>query len=132
MPAARYLFAMPDTYIPLETFYRRLSTDFCLGAFRTDSPERFGVIHNGRIVDKPTQLSGTKQWAWGALSWSRKVATMWLAERDQMQTHTDAFNKAIDKFGAQGFKLDYFYDLASWPDYLALVTEVLPIYGSQT
>jgi hypothetical protein len=125
-----YLFAMPDTYIPIDTFYRKMTSDFMLGVFRTDRPERFGVVNaDGRIEDKPQHLAGTNQLAWGALAWSSKVADFWRRNSTAFETHTQAFNMAIEKFGCQAWRMDYYYDMASWADYVELVTNVLPVHG---
>ena len=124
------LYAMPDTYVPLDAFYRKMTSDFMLGVFRTDKAERFGVINAlGTIDDKPERLAGTKQWAWGVLAWSRRVVDFWKAQDYQIESHTDAFNQAIQKFGCESFKLDYYYDISNWSDYEELITNVLPLHG---
>src|SRR3990167_11355542 len=51
-----YLFAMPDTLLPEETFYRKLEGDFMLGLFKTSEPERFGVWTGTGIHDTDLSL----------------------------------------------------------------------------
>lgn len=126
IPASWYLFAMPDTLLPEETFYRKLDGDFMLGLFKTDKPERFGVWGGTGINDKDLSLKGTTQWAWGAAVWSRRVVDFWMSLGETAPNHTVAFNLAMTRFGCGTFELPFYYDVASWPDYQRLVADVLP------
>ena len=65
----------------------------------------------------------------GVLAWSRRVVDFWKAQDYQIESHTDAFNQAIQKFGCESFKLDYYYDISNWSDYEELITNVLPLHG---
>ena len=46
-----YYFAMPDTYTPLEAF-KHFEGEFTLGVHYTTMPERYGMIRQGRVVNK--------------------------------------------------------------------------------
>jgi len=133
IPASWYLFAMPDTLLPEETFYRKLEGDFMLGLFKTAEPERFGVVSIGElnmptgINDKDLSLKGTTQWAWGVAAWSRRVVDFWMSLGEAARNHTVAFNLAMTRFGCSTFELPFYYDMASWSDYQRLVADVLPI-----
>ncbi len=132
-PAERYLFAMPDTIIEDDAFSTYPSTDFSMGLFETDTPERFGVLHERRIVNKypgshfyPTP--GPYQ-AWGVLSWSQKCAVYWqeLAERYSLGTgiggdelsYTTAINWAIERFGLSHWQMGSYRDMADISEYQA-------------
>jgi hypothetical protein len=127
IPASWYLFAMPDTLLPEETFYRKLEGDFMLGLFKTAEPERFGVWAGTGINDKDLSLKGTTQWAWGVAAWSRRVVDFWMSLGETARNHTVAFNLAMARFGCGTFELPFYYDMASWSDYQRLVADVLPI-----
>ena len=128
IPASWYLFAMPDTFLPEDAFYRKLEGDFVLGLFKTDKPERFGVWGGISIRDKDESFKGTTQWAWGVAAWSRRVVDFWRARADRIRDHTQAFTLAQGHFGWHTFELPYYYDIASWREYEALVKDVLPLH----
>jgi len=114
----RNLFAMPDTVFPTDVFGRFLETDFMLGTHTTNMPERFGVIFNGKVVDKQKLGSGEFD-AWGVLEWSRTCVEYW--QDQQPKDYTHAINLAIGKFGLHTFPMEYYYDLASFEDYHKLI-----------
>jgi len=128
IPASWYLFAMPDTFLPEDAFYRKLDDDFVLGIFKTDRPEKFGVCIGTGINDKDESLKGTTQWAWGVAAWSHRIRDFWLARAGTIQNHTEAFNLAMTRFGWRSFHLAYYHDVASWLDYETLVKDVLPLH----
>lgn len=114
--------AFPDCYIPINTFnwlaYRENKLDFYLGLFDTNRPHRFGVLYNGKVLNKRMDLPlHTTYNAWGTLIWSKKVAEEWLKNKF-LQTYTDAINFAIDNFKWGTFNINYYYDMASWKDYV--------------
>lgn len=111
----RILFAMPDTYFPLDAFVDTPESDLVFGLHQTNSPERFGVLHNGEITNKSSDLTGRFN-AWGTLEWSPAVSAFW-AEQD-LDDYTEALNLAIKKFGYGTTNLAYYYDMASWEHYL--------------
>jgi len=126
IPAPWYLFAMPDTFLPEDAFYRKFEGDFMLGLFETDKPERFGAWNSTGIIDKDESLRGSWEVAWGVAAWSQGVVNYWRSLGETIQDHTQAFNLAIARFGCTTFGLDFYYDMASWPDYENLVANVLP------
>ena len=113
IPADEYLFMMPDTYIPLRPFPASLDTDFAMGLFRTDEPERFGTLRGGQVVNK--QPGESPCLAWGALAWNRSVAKHWKAK--SFDNYTDAINDAIRVFGFSEWSLEYYRDIASMSYY---------------
>ena len=113
-PADWYLFAMPDTVTPEDTFTNfPLIFDVTCGTFWTDKPERFGILHDNKIIDKPNH---------GGLAWGT-----WVISRDAMLTlarhckisreHTVALNAMITKHGYENKPLDFYYDVATLDDY---------------
>lgn len=110
--ADEYIFGMPDTIYPEATFQRELASDFMMGTFWTDKPERFGMIREGMVVNKKEGEAGH---AWGVMMWSRKVADLW--RKNQPDTYTQAINQAIGEYGLATFPLKFYYDIASFDDY---------------
>jgi len=121
-----YLFAMPDTYYPMDVFdhSEMHRTDFNIGWFETMVPCRFGVLMDGEILEKPKLGTGIYR-AWGTLCWTNKVVDLWLNNLDKINEHTDAFNLAIKEFGYQDYKMAYYHDMATWEDYSAFIAETL-------
>jgi len=123
------LFAMPDTYFPILTFDRSFVihkngklVDFHIGTLETKNPERFGVIIDGKIVNKSKDLPrGRIYSAWGTLVWTRKVAEFWL--ENSPQSYTDAINSAMDKFNWKSYRMEYYYDMAEWKDYRRFIED---------
>jgi hypothetical protein len=111
-----YLFTMPDTLMPADSFKGCAGSDFEMGMHLTDKPERYGVLRDGRIVNKQAGDAGM---AWGVLSWSRSVAEYWLSHT--IDNYTDAINMAISKFGVKTWSLDWYYDNASMFDYVEYI-----------
>jgi choline kinase len=122
------LFAMPDTLFDPQCFRTLLARaappPFSLGTFDTQRPERFGVLHGGRVVNKSTDLPAAQYSAWGTLVWSREVVDAWLA--DDPRDYTLAINRAIERFGHGTFPLNYYYDFAAWADYKRWLGEWQP------
>ena len=112
-PADEYCFMMPDTYVSARPFPVSLGGEFGLGVFRTEEPERFGVLRDGHIVNKqPSQESGL---AWGVLAWSKLVAAHWRS--NAYADYTEAINDAIGTFGYSLWELDYYFDIGSMEHY---------------
>ena len=111
--ADEYYFVMPDTVFPIDGVFQ-LRHDFMMGIFATDTPERFGCIVDGRVINKSREVRKPAT-AWGVLSWSSAVKYYWYTAF--VETYTDAINKAMMKFGYDEYELDYYYDLASFGDY---------------
>ena len=115
-----YYFAMPDTYYPKNAICDLRGGDFNIGYFETQKPERFGVLLDGQIHDKEHMEKGVYR-AWGLLSWSQRVVNFWRKYEGEIETHTQAFNMAMEKFGYTQHPMDYYFDLASWKDYKELM-----------
>jgi len=121
-----YLFAMPDTYYPKDIFTnpKMRERNFGLGVFDTYTPDRFGVLINGKIRDKE-YLSGALPFeAWGTLNWSSAVVNYWISHLDEINSFTDALNLAIKKFSYHTCRMDYYFDMADWRKYADFVREV--------
>jgi len=119
-PADDFLFAMPDTVFPVDTFQQAGKGGFGIGIFETTTPERFGVLEGGRVVNKQPLGPGLYD-AWGVLRWDRRVVDYW--QRVTPADYTDALNLAIGRFRLHTWRLDYYYDMATWADYEAFVRE---------
>lgn len=113
-PATRFLFAMPDTYYPVDAFEAAGRGPFALGLHDTRRPERFGVLVGGQVANKQAMEPGVYR-AWGLLAWSSTAVQHW--QRTKPADYTDAINGAIAEFGLQHWPLDYYYDMASFADY---------------
>lgn len=111
--ADEYFLMMPDTFVPGRPFPASLQCEFAMGLFETEEPERFGVVRDGRIVDK--QPSGSPGLAWGVLAWKWTVAEYW--RKGHFTGHTEALNEAIGLFGYGEWHLDYYYDIGSMKHY---------------
>lgn len=112
------VFIMPDTIIPIDALQQielHLSA-FGLGVFETDEPWRFGTIVDDVIVNKSSAGSNL---AWGIMEWSDDVSAFW--ESRKLLNYTQAINLAIKEYGYEVWPLDYYYDIASWDDYLKLL-----------
>lgn len=114
LPADEYFFMMPDTFIPDRPFPITLTKDFLLGVFETDEPGRFGMLRDGRVINK--DAAGGPGKAWGALAWKRSVADFWRSQA--FEDYTAAINGAIDAFGFGQWTIDFYHDIASM-DYYA-------------
>lgn len=114
LPADYYLFGMPDTLYPADVF-ERMNGAFSMGLFETTTPERFGVLHGGHVVNKQ-RLDGDVFKAWGVLGWSRSTAELW---RDrQPETYTEAINMALeDVRDTQYIDMATYHDMATFKDY---------------
>jgi len=118
--ADTYLFAMPDTVLAPSTFAHYPTYPFAMGLFKTNFPERFGVIANRRIVNKKPLSFFEKDppyEAWGVLKWDAECVDYWLYA-DPL-TYTEAFNSAIGQFGLSFWQIPLYYDMATHNDYLA-------------
>ena len=120
IPAERYLFAMPDTFIPPAAFSNMPSSMFSLGLFDTDKPERFGVLQDKRIANKKRDIEPPCM-AWGVLSWTQEVVEHW--RKVEPENYTHAINCAMAQFGFATWKLDYYYDMATFDDYSKFIRE---------
>lgn len=113
------LFCMTDTLFDKHAFEHYLSANptpsFALGTFQTTMPERFGIVKDNMVFDKPVNYPEGAYEAWGAIIWSRAVVREWL--RKQPEDYTEAINLAIQDFGLETFSLGDYRDFASWNDY---------------
>ena len=120
--ADRYCYCYPDVYMPEGVYFGH--SNFTISLFDTDKPERFGCLVDGEIRDKDGTLPAPQK-AYGALSWSRDVRNFWLHFDAQIETHTQAFNMAINQFGYETNTIDEYHDIASWEDYKELIKNVI-------
>jgi len=111
-----YYFAMPDTYPDPAVFAEMEGGGICLGMHYTTTPERYGVMRNGVIVNKD---AGEPGWAWGVLGWSREVRDLWM--QAHLETYTQAINLAIQEVGHKTLPMVYYYDMASFEDYAKFI-----------
>jgi hypothetical protein len=118
------IFAMPDTLFDKTAFRRQLESrplvPFNLGVFSTQQPERFGVLVNGKVINK-TPLPTASYSAWGAMIWNKAVIESWL--QNDPGDYTNAINQAIENFGYDAFDLNYYYDFSTWSDYKRWLAE---------
>ena len=118
--ADEYLFAMPDTFYPPAAFQDCPDSDFSLAVHQTSSPERFGVLLGNEVVNKREHPPGVYD-AWGLMAWSGRVAELWRAAG--LRNYTEAINTAIEGFGLDTWRIDYYYDMATFDDYRKWIIE---------
>lgn len=108
------MFAMPDTLYPVDVFVPDFQQRFTIGTFETKKSERFGVLYNGRIVNKSKQFHG-RQTAWGTLAWHINVQQYW--QSTPPGDYTDAFNLAMGSFNYDLRPMDFYHDMANFDEY---------------
>jgi molybdopterin-guanine dinucleotide biosynthesis protein A len=123
--ADEYLFAMPDTFYPPGAFVdrpwlERPAHDFALAIHQTAKPERFGILQGNQVINKREHPPGVYD-AWGLMAWSGRVAEFWRAV--DIGNYTDAINAAIEGFGLQTWRIDYYHDMATFDDYREWIIE---------
>jgi len=112
-----YYFAMPDTFFPSKVFTEFKDTGISLGVHFTENPERYGMIRENRIVNKE---KGNPGLAWGVLGWSKEIRDLWLQD-DGITNYTQAINAAIAEFDVTVPVMDYYFDMATWMDYVEFI-----------
>ena len=120
--ADHYLFTMPDTYMPRNSFSGYKDEPFAMGMHKTMIPERFGCFYKGSVINKDKDIP-TPAIAWGVLAWSRIVRDYWLVS--DLQNYTDAINEAGYEFSFNTFELGFYHDNASIEDYMQLLRKDL-------
>jgi dTDP-glucose pyrophosphorylase len=118
--ADEYLFAMPDTFYPPAAFQVRPESDFSLAIHQTASPERFGILQGNQVINKREHPPGVYD-AWGLIAWSGRVAELWRAA--DIGNYTEAINAAIEGFGLNTWRIDYYHDMATFDDYREWIQE---------
>ena len=93
------------------------------GLFVTDTPEKYSVIINGKIVTKPQD--GTHKWhnAWGMVHWPGEFTMEMFHLMFEGLTYDEIFNRMIDKYGMLSFKMEKYYDLGSFKAYAEYMVE---------
>ena len=114
-----YYFGMPDTYWPLDVFPKMGERGITLGVHYTENSQRYGMIRDGIVINK--QL-GEPGMAWGLLGWNTEVRDLWLHSR--LENYTDAINLAMQECKTQIVPMDYYYDMASFSDYVDFLKEL--------
>jgi len=114
-----YYFGMPDTYWSVDVFDTMPADGISLGLHSTDLSQRFGMLRDGKIIDKQPGEPGL---AWGVLGWSREVRDLWLSSN--LESFTSAINVAMREFSWHPIHMDYYYDMASWFDYVHFIQEL--------
>lgn len=110
-------FAMPDTYIPLNTFSRALyllknRIPFTIGLFDTRTPERFGCLLGDSFVDKPKNLSTDISYkAWGTFAFTPNVKR----ETGSLDSFLNSNDTKIY------YQMEDYYDFASFSDYIKFI-----------
>lgn len=110
-------FGMPDTLYDGNIFRNMIKDrrfDFVLGTFMTTTPERFGVIVNGEVINKEVLQKGTFE-AWGTFGFSKEVSLFW--EKFPPTDYTTAINWAIRNFGLHTVPMNDYEDFSTWEDY---------------
>lgn len=115
-----YYFAMADTVFPPDAFMRDARHDVTCGAFYTKKAGRFGIIAGNCIVDKSPSLVGD---AWGVWIWSADAMAYLAAACRETRNHTAALNKLLERFGVEKFFMPYYYDFATFADYVEFLCQ---------
>lgn len=117
LKAEWYYFSLPDTVYPTNIFTAKKTAPLMVGTFLTDKPERFGMIRNGQIVDKQPGAPGK---AWGALILDSASMIYLASQAVKTYNHTAALN-ALLNLGYDEFPIEYYYDFATYNDYVEYV-----------
>lgn len=117
-----YLFTMPDTYMPRDSFGGYQDQLFAMGMHETNTPERFGCLKGSKIVNKCKDVETPVQ-AWGVLAWAKMAKQYWLGA--DIQTYTDAINMALVFSVPRFWRLDFYHDNATIEDYISLLRKDL-------
>lgn len=116
--ADRYYMTMPDTWIDPSAFDEVPNNSFALGYFFTMTPERFGVLKDGYVVDKDEEATRPAQ-AWGALAWDRHVCEIW--DERKPENYTQAINLALSNVDWGTWQIGRYYDCANMQRYMELL-----------
>jgi hypothetical protein len=97
--------------------------DLAFGTFATEEPYRFSLVHDGRILTKPTGRLGRWE-AWGCVYWSARVAAFWKQQEYRSGVYPEydrAFEAAMQEFGYKTFRIENYHDMGSWSAYSAFL-----------
>lgn len=122
--ADRYYFTMPDTYIRADVFRNEPGASFNLGYFLTNEPKRFGILHDGVVIDK-ANVTERPAVAWGVLSWAKHICDLWNERR--VENYTQAINVAIAQNDWDKWPIGRYYDCADMPRYMELLWDLTRI-----
>ena len=122
LDADRFLFAMPDTLLPEQCFnYTAGKDSFYLGLFDTQEGHKFGVWDAVRIDDKNPRYKDEHWRAWGVVAWPGAAMGLW--RRNNYKDHTQAFNHAIEIYGAETGVLSSYHDFANFKEYRRVLSD---------
>lgn len=107
-----YFFAMPDTVFNIDAF-NITESDISCGTFITDEPNRFGIIVNDYIYEKPA-FGGE---AWGLWIWSNEAMKHLSRSLKDTFDLPISLNNTIERFGLNKFPLKFYYDFANFGEY---------------
>lgn len=113
-----YYMTMPDTWMETDAFADAPVNEFSLGCFRTDEPERFGVLENGFVVDKHKNAKRPAT-AWGVWAFSHEIADFWKSA--QPGDYTSAVNMALARGRWGLWEIGCYFDCANLERYLDLL-----------
>jgi hypothetical protein len=114
----QYYMTMPDTWLQPDAFAGVPECDFAYGYFLTREPERFGVLHQGRFIDKPKALA-TPAVAWTVLTWSKRTRDLW--NEAKVEDYTPAINLALDEVKNGHWVVGPYFDCADMSRYMELL-----------
>ena len=116
--ADRYCMTMPDTYVKDDVFKYMVGNSFGMGLFKTDEPERFGILQDGWVTDKFKDAAKPAN-AWGVLSWAKHVCDIW--NDTKVNNYTSAINTAITAVDYGTWNIGEYYDCADMQRYMELL-----------
>jgi hypothetical protein len=117
-------FAMPDTLYPVDSFPNKISFNiFGMGLFKTDKPERFGILKDGTIMNKMNCFGKKPFTAWGTLCWAKDTYEEFWKDKG-IPNYTEAINVILRDGIYLEYVLDYYYDFATFKDYEEYIKNV--------
>lgn len=116
-----YYMTMPDTWMEVNAFADAPVNEFSLGCFKTDEPERFGVLESGFVVDKHAGAHKPAT-AWGALAFNHEIADFW--KDAQPMDYTSAINMALARGKWGLWEIGQYFDCANLERYLDLLSHL--------
>ena len=113
-----YYMTMPDTWMNTDAFADSPVNEFSMGCFKTNEPERFGVLENGFVTDKHAAAHKPAT-AWGVMAFSHEIADFW--KDAQPGNYTSAINMALARGKWGLWEIGHYFDCANLDRYLDLL-----------
>lgn len=101
---------LADTYKEINDSVdlNNIPNDLTFGVFNTE-PARFSILHNGKIITKPSNLHGIYK-AWGIIALGKVSTRLFSRFSITMPHYDDILNRIINVVGYATFPIDVYFD----------------------